>query len=265
MLDRDNIMKIAGAKKLNASSVSKDYALGWILFGISKSSISNRLIFKGGTALSKVYFPEGWRLSEDLDFTLDGELDLDTLEKALKEEVPKIIKDAIGMEVRLKNRPHANAGFYQSRFQYDGPLGKDTVKIEITKEETTRKADVKKMPKVFDYQTFDVRVYPLEEILAEKMRAILQRRNKKIRDYYDVWRLLKTRKFEKERVKELFLEKCKNKGITFTSVEQFFPEGIVKTLEPYLETGLTRLSREPMQPLDEIISELRKLLDKFLK
>lgn len=265
MLNKNDIMKIAGEKKLNPSVVSKDYALGWLLFGISKSSIGDKLIFKGGTALSKVHFPEGWRLSEDLDFTLSGEINLVVLEKALKEEIPKIIMDAIGMEVRLKDRPHANEGFYQSRFQYVGPLGKDTVKIEITKEEVIRKADVKKMPNVFDYPTFDVTVYPLEEILAEKMRAILQRKSKKIRDYYDVWRLLKTNKFNRENVKTLFLEKCKGKDITFTNVNQFFPDGIVKTLEPYLETGLTRLSREPMPSLDDMIDELRKLLEEFLK
>jgi predicted nucleotidyltransferase component of viral defense system len=49
MLSKDNIMKIAGEKKLNPSAVSKDYALGWLLFGIMKSSISSKLIFKGGT------------------------------------------------------------------------------------------------------------------------------------------------------------------------------------------------------------------------
>jgi uncharacterized protein len=265
MLNKDNIMKIAGEKKLNPSAISKDYALGWLLFGISESSIGDKLIFKGGTALSKVHFPEGWRLSEDLDFTLVGEITLEVLEKALKEEIPKIIMDAIGMEVKLKDRPHANEGFYQSRFQYTGPLGKDTVKIEITKEEVLRKADVKKMPKVFDYPAFDVNVYPLEEILAEKMRAILQRKTKKIRDYYDVWRLLKTTKFDGEKVKTLFLEKCKGKGITYADVNQFFPDGIVKTLEPHLETGLTRLSREPMPSLDDMINELRKSLEEFLK
>lgn len=263
MMHKDNIMRMAGQKNLNPSAVSKDYALGWMLFGISKSSIGDKIIFKGGTALSKIYFPEGWRLSEDLDFTLIDDIDPKTLEKVLKEEVPKIVKDAIGMNVRLKDRPHSNEGYLMSRFQYDGPLGKDTVKIEITREEVTGEAHTEKMPKVFDYLTFDVRVYSLDEILAEKMRAIIQRT--KIRDYYDVWRLLKTKRFDREKVIGLFLEKCKSKDVTFTSVDQFFPDSIVKTLEPYLETGLTRLSREPTPSFDDMISELRKLLEKFLK
>lgn len=261
MMRKDDIMRMAGEKKLNPSAVSKDYALGWLLFGISKSSIGDKLIFKGGTALSKIHFPEGWRLSEDLDFTLIDDIDPKILGKALNDEIPKIIKDAIGMEVRLRDRPHGNEGYHQSKFQYVGPLGKDTIKVEITREEAIGEADIKKMPKVFDYPAFDVRVYSLDEILAEKMRAILQRG--KIRDYYDVWRLIKTKKFDKEKIKALFLEKCKSKDVAFTGVEQFFPDGIVKTLEPHLETGLTRLSREQMPSLDDIISELRKLLDEL--
>lgn len=263
MLSKDDIMKIAGEKKINPSAISKDYALGWLLFGISKSSIGDKLIFKGGTALSKVHFSEGWRLSEDLDFTLVSEIKPEFLEKALREEIPKIIKDAIGMDVRLRDRPHRNEGYYQSKFQYVGPLGKDTIKIEITREETIEKAETKKMPKAFDYHTFDVKVYSLDEILAEKMRSMVQRT--KIRDYYDVWRLLKTKKFNREKVTALFLEKCKSKDVTFTSVDQFFPVGIVKTLEPYLNAGLTRLGREPIPSLDDMISDLRKLLEKFLE
>ena len=58
MIDKDDIKKMAGEKKLDVSSLSKDYALGWLLFGICKSSIGDNLVFKGGTALSKVHFPE---------------------------------------------------------------------------------------------------------------------------------------------------------------------------------------------------------------
>ncbi|MGI0058525.1 MAG: nucleotidyl transferase AbiEii/AbiGii toxin family protein [Nitrosotalea sp.] len=263
MIDKDDMKKMAGEKKLDVSSLSKDYALGWLLFGICKSSIGDKLVFKGGTALSKVYFPEDWRLSEDLDFTLLEDVSPESLRKALEEEVPKIIKEAVGMDVRLKDRPHVNEGYFQSRFQYVGPLGKDTIKIEITREQIVDKSETKKMPTVFDYKVFDVKVYSLDEILAEKMRSMIQRT--KIRDYYDVWRLLKTSKFDSEKVKKLFLKKCESKGITFTRIEQFFPNNLIETLKPYLETGLARLSRDPMPPLEDMINDLRKSLDEFLR
>ena len=60
---------MAGERGTDPSMLEKDYVLGWILYGISESSIGQRLAFKGGTALSKVYYPGEWRFSEDLDFT----------------------------------------------------------------------------------------------------------------------------------------------------------------------------------------------------
>lgn len=44
-----------------------------MLYGIYTAEFGENLLFKGGTALSKLYFPETWRFSEDLDFTVDGQ------------------------------------------------------------------------------------------------------------------------------------------------------------------------------------------------
>lgn len=176
--------------------------------------------------------------------------------------MPRIIKNKIGMEVRLKKRPHSNEGWLTSKFQYNGPLGKDTVKMEITKENKPYGFGRLEVPRAYDYPEFDVEVYTLDEILAEKTRAIIQRR--KIRDYYDVWRLLKTQSFDTEKIKKIFLEKMKIEGIPYNGIDQFFPEGIVATLEPFLEVGLTRLSRDPLPPLETIMKELRTSLTELL-
>jgi len=50
--------------------VEKDYAISYLLAGIARTDrLSEGLILKGGTALSKFYL-ENYRFSEDLDFTL---------------------------------------------------------------------------------------------------------------------------------------------------------------------------------------------------
>lgn len=263
MISKDDLKRLAGSKNLNVSSLSKDYALGWLLFGISKSTVADKLVFKGGTALSKIYFPENWRLSEDLDFTiLDSKVEIDSIVSVLESQVPDIILRENGMAVILKDRPHTNVGYLQSRFQYTGPLGKDTLKIEISREETIGESRTEKVPRTFDYPEFEVQVYSLEDILAEKMRSMIQR--KRIRDYYDTWRLLKIHEFDSKKVKNLFLEKCRSKKIQFNDLNQFFPVDLIQTLEPYLEKGLTRLSREPLPPLQTMINELNESLKTFL-
>jgi predicted nucleotidyltransferase component of viral defense system len=69
MIDRSEILAVAGDLSLEANVVEKDYVLGWLLAGIySSQSFSEKWVFKGGTCLKKCYF-ETYRFSEDLDFS----------------------------------------------------------------------------------------------------------------------------------------------------------------------------------------------------
>ena len=63
------ISKVAQSLGLGERTIEKDYVLTWILFAIADLPLGDRLAFKGGTAIKKVYAP-GYRFSEDLDFTL---------------------------------------------------------------------------------------------------------------------------------------------------------------------------------------------------
>lgn len=60
--------------------IEKDYAQSYILAGLlSRPELKNTLIFKGGTALKKVFFG-CYRFSEDLDFSAMNAPNRDDLE-----------------------------------------------------------------------------------------------------------------------------------------------------------------------------------------
>jgi len=126
LIDRRELLDKARQKGLNLRIVEKDYVLGWLLYGFAKNE---RLIFKGGTALSKVYFPKIWRLSEDLDFSLiDGEL------KELLTAVEAIFVDAkkkSGIEFILKSS-HINPDYLQLKIQYKGIIDRNWIKVDVT-------------------------------------------------------------------------------------------------------------------------------------
>jgi predicted nucleotidyltransferase component of viral defense system len=70
MIKPGEIQQKARVIGVRDQQIEKDYILSWILFGIAKhEQLSKAIVFKGGTVLKKVYF-EGYRFSEDLDFTL---------------------------------------------------------------------------------------------------------------------------------------------------------------------------------------------------
>ena len=70
MITRREIIDGASTLSLLPQVVEKDYALGWILYGISQhNDLAGTWIFKGGTCLKKCFF-ETYRFSEDLDYTI---------------------------------------------------------------------------------------------------------------------------------------------------------------------------------------------------
>ncbi len=101
MIDRREILDAASSTfQLLPSVVEKDYVLGWLLGGIDvHPALSGNWIFKGGTCLKKCYF-ETYRFSEDLDFTLRDESQIDeTVLLPILQDVVAWVAEQSGLEV----------------------------------------------------------------------------------------------------------------------------------------------------------------------
>jgi len=85
-MEENELRRRARKTGFDLAALEKDYALTWLLNGIywEDSKLRDILIFKGGTAIRKVYFPE-WRLSEDLDFTIIQEVDPQDLKQSFEQ------------------------------------------------------------------------------------------------------------------------------------------------------------------------------------
>lgn len=259
MLTEEEIRRTARRKNLNVGLTEKDYVIEWLLKGIYESNIKDNLIFKGGTAIKKVYFPESWRFSHDLDFTALY-LDSENIKNQLKEIFNDIEKKSL-IKLEFKSF-HATSGSIIANVQFSGPLNaKNRIRVDITLDE---KVITKSVLKVIDSQypdigRYNIRVYSLEEILIEKIRSILQRG--KSRDYYDVWMLLKVEKFDLEELRKLLIEKCQFRGIEFNP-ELIFNENKLNEAKRFWEVGLKDLVKE-LPDFDFVINELKHELRKL--
>jgi predicted nucleotidyltransferase component of viral defense system len=72
MISQDRLRTLARELGVRQGYAEKNYVNSWLLWGIFTSDYGDNLLFKGGTALSKLYFPRSWRYSEDLDFGVAG-------------------------------------------------------------------------------------------------------------------------------------------------------------------------------------------------
>ncbi len=101
-------------------------------------------------------------------------------------------------------------------------------------------------------------ILSLPEILAEKLRAILQR--DRPRDLYDVWWLL-TRSSEMgaASLPDLFQRKCAFKRVTLRGPDDFFEAQRLESHRRTWGASLRRLVR-PVPEFDQVVSDLGGLL-----
>src|SRR3989344_2180520 len=103
MIPLAELQESAGEWGLPLTTVGRDYALGWVLWGIgSQPEIMDRWIFKGGTCLKKC-FVETWRFSEDLDFSLlpGSSIDIEHLKSVIAALLGRVTEQS-GIDFSLK-------------------------------------------------------------------------------------------------------------------------------------------------------------------
>ena len=187
-----------GGRRIPEAVLERDYCLSWFLIGLSRSSLRKRLLFKGGTALKKCYFPD-YRFSEDLDFTLSEEAPFETIREEIEATFAEAYRASgvVFRYARADRHPHANSHtFYLAYEGSQGSLpGGREVKTDITiREEVV--FPVEERAVLQGYKEYDdipehatIRVYSLNEIAAEKVIAVSDRARNEPRDLYDLWYL----------------------------------------------------------------------------
>lgn len=200
MIPKARLLTHAQDQLLPPTTIEKDYALGWILYGISQNAQASKWVFKGGTCLKKCFF-NTYRFSEDLDFTIPPDepyehaailLTLREIASWVESEAGiQFPSDTITLEEYTNPR---NKTSFTGRAAFVGPLqmnrhSHQRVKFDISSDEILVDAP---SPREIDHPYEDkksptpqVLCYSVNEILAEKSRALFERQGR-ARDVYDV-------------------------------------------------------------------------------
>jgi predicted nucleotidyltransferase component of viral defense system len=213
-------------------------------------------VFKGGTVLKKVYFLD-YRFSEDLDFTL---LDHSISNEEILAEFEKIytfLKEEANITVQLKESTTHETGSLALYVNYIGPLqgslASRDLKIDITRKEVLEYPT--ELRKVFilysdlPKESFTLKCYSLQEILIEKMAALMGRTEP--RDLYDFWHLTENERLDPRDVRPEFERKARNKGHDF----RLFEEKILKKEN--------NLGQAWQRKLEDQVYDLPKFADVF--
>jgi predicted nucleotidyltransferase component of viral defense system len=282
---RHRLLDEARRLSVPVDMVELDYGLSYVLAAIfARTDLKESLVFKGGTALHKAYFPE-YRFSVDLDFTAMGGPRGDALERAVgavAQDAERLLSEYGPFVVRSRRQPERSAhpaGQEAFLVQIQFPWQRSpqrSIKIEITVDETLAlAAEPRALLHCYgESLAVDLPSYRLEEIVAEKLRTPLQAKKRMdegkwarncARDYYDLWYLFGLDKgvFGRQKVLDVLPQKCAVRGVTFQSAEDFFPPLVVSEAQRQWETSLADLVR-PLPKFELVISGLHESLGRLL-
>ncbi len=264
MIPRAELQRLAHRLKMNEIILEKDYVLTWLLLGIANPAMYPLLAFKGGTALKKIYFP-GYRYSEDLDFTVIKETEAEILVSYLQLVLDGLSKSQ-GLQFAIPpERIEVRSGSVTIYVSFVGPLqarlGSRDIKIDFTlSEKLIFPIEPQTIHCIYsDAVERRIQAYSLEEILVEKLCAIVGRTEP--RDVYDI-DFLFGQDLDFLAIPNALIEKAGFKGINpnrlFESLEKKKP-----TLERMWETRLAHQVKG-LPHLEEVLRNLHRNLKKHI-
>lgn len=269
MIPVAELKRLASDTGIHFSTLELDYCLGWMLYGISRErELYNGIVFKGGTSLRKCYFKE-YRFSQDLDYTCRKELPPDRLELLLRNACRNAAHmSGIGFElVEFKKlREVSGEEAFNARVEYRGPSNPSAGSLPRIQFDLTYYEEVVLPPedrKIFHFYSDSLRgarawSYSLDEILAEKMRSVLQQRKRvpRPRDFYDLWWVLKNKDCDRKVVRQAFLRKCEFKKETFKTVDDFFGKDLLARNAAAWGASIGRQVKA-VPPFEQVVAELQ--------
>lgn len=189
MIPRANIIEWRDKAPWPANEqVEHDLVLSRAICELYKNPIiREQLLFRGGTALHKLYFQQGGRFSEDLDFVQLNPGPIGELIDAIRGQ----LDPWLGQPQSQRNQGRFKLNyFFETEF---APVSKRKVKIEINTREHFCVDGIVKQSFNIQSRWFsgdaEVSTFSLEELIGTKLRALYQR--KKGRDLFDLWLVLK--------------------------------------------------------------------------
>jgi len=273
MISGEEIRESARQQGLDVNVVEKDYVLGWLLMGIARHPLLGQWVFKGGTCLKKCFF-ETYRFSEDLDFTVPQGVvyDAQAYQTALV-ECAEAVSEEMGIEFPRKHieikesHDKADRLTFQGKVSYRGPLMNKIstpprIKIDLTQHEVIVEVPQKRTIHHFYSDepgpTVQVLCYTVNEILAEKTRALLERQGR-ARDLYDVVNIHRNHREEinVEQALAVLQRKFQFKGLVLPSLAEFIESVDVESLTGSWKQQLAH-QLPVLPPLEAYIDELRE-------
>lgn len=265
---RDKLLILSKQKNIRFQDFLNRFGAEQFLRRLSQSKHNKNFIFKGGFLLA--YRLESTRETKDLDFSVRKD-DLDNFKKIFQEiisiafddyliwETPKI------QELAVPDMPYPGVrlsckfclGKAIGSMQIDVAAG-DFVKAEKISLQSIR---YRNHPLVGD--NFEVYVYPLETVFAEKIQIAITKgsANSRMKDFYDLYLISQSSTLDGQKLMKSIGSTFKNRGLTPVYKIDFDEKDILK-----LQVSWTRfIKSQEFSNVPGEISNVIRVINQRLK
>lgn len=221
MLTRPQVQRYAVESGLRDMMIAeKEVVLTFLLQLLSDRGILDRVAFKGGTCLRKIYLGNQGRFSTDLDFT--------GIEDHEHEDVILTMMEAFEQPFYGIHFAIPESGYYETQdgqswgvnpaYTHEWNQGGSEIRLQVSRRETPtlpteRRAQIEQSYfRLLPFVPAELTCLALPEIIAEKIRACYQRN--KARDIYDLG-VFATRPLDHALIRRLVVLKLWQAGDTF--------------------------------------------------
>ena len=270
------LKNLSKERGVDMMSLLRRYAQERLLYRLSVSEEAANFCIKGGVLLSAYNNGDLLRPTEDIDFNgFDKNADIATVETALKKilatpvaddgvqfilDTMTVKKDRVGIipggKIALQATVHSAKVEIRVDVGFGNPVSPEVRTIIMP----TLLDGVAPKPKVL--------AYPLETVIAEKVHAMAQfgAPNTRVKDYFDVWMLMKTHSFEGQELVDALVRtfEAQEREIPSTPIEGL-TEDFVDEQEGAWKAFLKRIDHRSKLDLGQVVEEIAELVNPVIE
>jgi predicted nucleotidyltransferase component of viral defense system len=238
-----NYSRMLGFAKADQSE--KDYLQELVLFELYSGKFGGALVFRGGTAISKFY--GSGRFSEDIDIIIKEDIEAAEIER----ETDRVLKGLNAYYSTSYSTEHYR-NMLKYKLKIKGPIytvakneqAKQTLQIDINTRERPffETKDIYRTTIYEDLKPYMINIESPQELLTDKLKAIIERTKPVARDLYDAWILIKKHRIKPDLkiVNEKITKYGKKENEVFSAEEL---NSRVREIKKIWERELSRLMR----------------------
>ncbi|KKL92285.1 hypothetical protein LCGC14_1886230, partial [marine sediment metagenome] len=230
---RKELKDYAKLKNISVQIVYFKFFFEKFLYRLSISKYRNNFALKGGLLL--YYHALDMRGTKDIDLSIrEISFNEEYLVKIIKEIASIKYDDGVIFDLDSIRSKKTNIGF---KFYIDGFLGRMRIVVQIDISEGYEKKNLPNIEKFIEYPVIIGENLPiikgeiLEVLIADKFEGMITRtvHNTRIKDYYDIFNIVKNKQIDGDKLRELIIYIFKKKELTTRFIENhvYFSEEIV--------------------------------------